>query len=92
MSIIPAHATTVSGISTLGQALVLDGLFPAKVAPGESMRIIATLSDGRVEPLVWLHEYDTRFAHPFFFRKALRLPAGTVINGVPPDAVIALLP
>ena len=88
----PAHAQTVSGVSTLSQALVLDGLFPDKVPLRQSMRIIATLPDGAVEPLIWLHEYDDRYRHAFLFRKAIRLPAGTVIRGVPADAVIALLP
>ena len=90
---IPAHARTISGsATTLDQPLLLDGLFPEQVSPGQSARIVATFPDGHVEPLVWLHGYEDRYRHAFLFRKAIRLPAGTVIRGVPPGAVIALLP
>ena len=82
---------TVSGATRLDRALVLDGLLPEKVASSQSIKIIAALPDGRVEPLIWLHQYDDRYKHPFMFRKAVRLPAGTVIQGVPADALVGLL-
>ena len=71
--------------------LVLDGLLPEKIASNQSIRITAALPNGAVEPLIWLHQYDGRYQHPFMFRKAVRLPAGTIINGVPNDAVVGLL-
>jgi hypothetical protein len=86
---VPAKA--VSGATTLDRALVLDGLLPEKIASHQSIRVTAALPDGRVEPLIWLHQYDGRNPHPFLFRKALTLPAGTVIHGVPKDAVVGLL-
>jgi mono/diheme cytochrome c family protein len=89
---LPAHATPISGTTTLAQPLLVDGLMAGKVPPRQSMRITAALPNGSVEPLVWLHEYDERYRHPFLFRKAIRLPAGTVIRGVPPGAVIELIP
>jgi hypothetical protein len=55
------------------------------------MRIVAVLPDGAVEPLVWLHDYDSRFAHSFLLRQPLALPANTVIRGIPADAAITLL-
>ena len=65
---------------------------PDKIPPRQSIRITASLPNGSVEPLVWLHQYDDRYRHPFLFRKAVRLPAGTVIHGVPPDALVELIP
>jgi hypothetical protein len=50
------------------------------------------LPDGEVEPLIWLYEYRNSYRHPFLLRKALDLPAGTLIHGVPPDAAIVLIP
>lgn len=85
------HGMTVSGTTTLREPAVLDGLMPGHVAPDASMRIVAVLPRGSVEPLVWLHGYDSRFAHPFLLRQPLRLPAGTVIRGIPSDAEIRLL-
>jgi hypothetical protein len=42
--------------------------------------------------LVWLMEYKPQFGHPFLFRTPLVLPAGTIIQGVPKDASVFLLP
>ena len=66
-------------------------LFPEQVQEGESFQVVAVLPEGHVEPLLWLHGYDPRYAHPFLLRTRLRLPAGTVIRGVPRDAVLVLL-
>ena len=87
----PAPAKNVRGAMTLDRPLVLDGLLPQQVAANQSIRMIAALPDGSVEPLIWLHQYDPRYTHPFLFRKPVRLPAGTVIRGVPDDAAVGLL-
>jgi mono/diheme cytochrome c family protein len=88
---LPPGTTAVRGETRLAQPLVVDGLMPAKIASSQSVRITASLPNGSVEPLVWLHEYDTRYQHPFLFRKAIRLPAGTVIRGVPNGASVELI-
>jgi hypothetical protein len=81
----------VQGPLALSHAIVLDGLQPERAPAGRSMRIIATLPDGSIQPLVWLHGYDNRYPHAFLLRQPLRLPAGSVIQGVPADAVVALI-
>jgi hypothetical protein len=82
---------TVRGATTLERPLVLDGVVPQRVAAHQSIRMTAALPDGSVEPLIWLHHYDARYTHPFLFRKPVRLPAGTIIGGVPDDAAVGLL-
>ena len=89
---VPPVALKISGRHTLDTALELDGLLPENVPTGLSFQIVARLPAGPIEPLVWLHGYDERYKHPFLLRKSLRLPAGTVIEGVPDGAVIALIP
>jgi hypothetical protein len=84
-------AVRISGAVTLDRAIVLDGLLPEKVPPGQSFQVSAVLPNGHVEPLLWLHGYDARYAHAFLLRTPLRLPAGTVIRGVPSNAVLVLL-
>ena len=81
----------MQGPLTLSHEMVLDGLEPEHVPAGRSMRILAALPGGSIAPLVWLHGYDTRYPHPFLLRRPLRLPAGTVIHGVPGDASVALI-
>jgi len=86
-----APVKAISGATTLEHPLVLDGLLPEKIASNQSIRITAALPSGAVEPLIWLHQSDDRYKHPFLFRKPLRLPAGTVIQGVPPGAIVGLI-
>jgi len=87
----PVPTVRVSGGLTLGKAIALDGLLPERVPAGQSLRIVAVLPQGSIQPLVWLHDFDSRFSHPFLFRTTLNLPAGTVIRGVPPSASIGLI-
>ena len=90
--IVPANAIRVSGDFRLTEPVALDGLLPEKVPSRRSIQIVAALPSGSIEPLVWLYEYDDRYRHPLLFRSAVRLPAGTVIRGVPRDATITLIP
>jgi len=82
----------VQGPFTLTRDITLDGLEPERVQPASSVRIVAVLPGGRVEPLVWLRDYKAAYSHPFLFREPVRLPAGTQIQGVPSDAVVLLVP
>ena len=88
----PNTALRVQGAFTLPHDIVLEGLQPERVQPAQSMRIVAVPPDGGIQPLVWLHEYNLNYPHPFVFRQPLRLAAGTQIHGVPADAVILLIP
>jgi len=88
----PGKEIAISGDWTVRSALELDGLLPKVVPDGASFQITAEMPDGSVEPLLWLMNYKKQFGHPFLLRRPLRLPAGTVIRGVPNDATIAILP
>jgi hypothetical protein len=87
----PQPSARVSGPFTVQTPISLDGLLPERVPAGESFRIVAALPDGSVQQLIWLHEFEDRFSHPFLFKSPLNLPAGTVIRGVPSSASIGLL-
>jgi len=88
----PHGAIDVSGDFKLTRPFTLDGLLPITIPDKAVIQITLELPDGGVEPLLWLQDYKTKFAHPFLLREPRELPAGTVIRGVPPDARIALLP
>jgi hypothetical protein len=90
--LVPQSGVRVQGRFTLARHMMLDGLQPELVDRGMSLRITAVLPGGGVEPIVWLHGYDSAFPHPFLLRRPLRLPAGTQIDGVPFDARVILLP
>jgi hypothetical protein len=77
---------------TLGRPILLDAIVPMTLPAGASAQITVELPDGSVEPLVWLHDYQPRYSHPFLLRTPLPLARGAVIRGIPPGWRIALLP
>lgn len=82
----------VDGHSTLKQPVTVTGIRAKSLMEGTSVQIIARKPDGSIEPLIWFYKYQPRFDHPFSFRSALQLPAGTRIEAFPPTAgAISLL-
>ena len=81
-----------AGTLKLSKPFKLDGLFPSVVPADASFQITAEFPDGRIEPLLWIDGYKPQFAHAFLFRAPIELPAGTMIDGIPPGAKVTLLP
>jgi len=71
---------------------LLDGFLPEGISNNSSLQITVELPDGTVEPLVWLRNYKSQFKHAFLLRRAIALPPGSVIRGVPRGSSIILLP
>ncbi len=88
----PADALAISGDTKLKRMLVLGALWPDKVSEGASFQVTAELPDGSVYPLIWLNNYKVKFNHPFLLRTPLKLPAGTLLRGVPHEAKMSLIP
>jgi hypothetical protein len=86
----PPDAVRVADTLTLRSPMLLDGLLPERAADGT--QVVAALPDGTIEPLLWLYGYSEKFRHAFLLRRALPLPAGTIIRGVKPPASVLLLP
>jgi hypothetical protein len=80
----------VSKDYTLRRPFRLGGLWLETTRDLASFQITAELPDGSVEPLLWLQDYRTKFAHPFYLRTPLDLPASTVIRGVPSGVSVVL--
>lgn len=87
----PRDSIAVQGDLTLERAARVAGVFPQKMSPETSAKVVAELPSGEIAPLVWLYGYRKEFPHPFWLAETLSLPAGTVIRGVPQDATILLL-
>jgi len=85
-------AVTVSGEFKLPRPLTVDGLWPKTVADHTTSQIVAETPDGDLRPLVWLSDYRPQTGHAFLFRTPVKLPAGTVIHGVPAEAAVMLMP
>ena len=87
----PSDSIAVTADFTLERAARIAGVFPTKISPEASAKIVAVLPSGEIVPLVWLYEYREEFAHPFWLEHPLKLPAGTVIRGVPDNASVLLI-
>lgn len=91
----PRHGSTKLAVTEnykLRQPIDLAGIRPSKIGSGATFQMTAELPDGSIQPLLWLQPYKPVFGHPFWLRVPLTLPVGTVIRGVPPGAVVDLLP
>jgi len=88
----PKGAIAIGADYKLVHPMKLDGLLPKSVPLHTSIKLTAELPDGSVQPLLWLDGYQPEFGHPFLFRQALSLPAGTMIRGLSLGALIMLLP
>jgi hypothetical protein len=77
----------VDGTLTLKAPAMLTGIEPRNAAPGTTFMAVAERPDGSIEPLLWLYNYNSKFAHPYWYTSAVRLPAGTKIQISPAGAV-----
>ncbi len=66
----------------LTSAVTLIGIHP--LADVQSAKVYAQRPDGTVEPLLWLHHYQRKWARTFQLAEPLKLPAGTRIISDPP--------
>src|SRR3984957_17136736 len=82
----------VSGEFQLRKDFSLDGVVPKNVPEDAAFQVTAEMPDGSIEPLLWFEHYSAKFAHPFLYRNAIDLPAGTKIHGVPSGSTVLLLP
>ena len=82
----------INGDFQFTRDFTLDGLVPQKVPEKASIQLMAELPDGTLDPLIWLTDYQARFAHPFLLRTPRELPKGTVIRGVPAGVSLILQP
>jgi hypothetical protein len=86
----PPPGIAVDGAFTLKSALTVAGIQPKGTQAGATFMAVAERPDGSVEPLLWLYNYNPKFAHPYWYSANLRLPAGTKISVTPAGAVTLL--
>lgn len=81
----------LQGDLTLKQPTVLEGIRPVEVEAGNSVKVIAERPDGALVPLIWIYNYDPRFARTYYFSKRLSFPKGTRIRPSPVGVASKLL-
>ncbi len=77
---LPGGATVGDG-SRLSRAVRITGISPPSgLAKSATLQVVALLPDGAILPLLWLYNFQPRFARRFTYRDPVRLPAGTVVR------------
>jgi hypothetical protein len=85
------QSLAVTGSLVLKQAVAAIGIVAAGVPANGTVQAIAQRPDGSIEPLVWIEKFNPGYDQPYFFRSALRLPAGTEILLTPATASVKLI-
>lgn len=75
----------------LRKPAVFSGIRPVSVPEGATVRVIARRTDGSIEPLLWLRNYQSRWRRTYTFREPVRLERGAVIEASPPGPKFWLL-
>jgi len=79
--------------ATLRDAVTAVAVTPRELVSGASMEVTAYKPDGSVEHLIWLRNYREEWTRTYWFRDAVRLPAGTrvVVDATAPAAAVISL-
>lgn len=80
-----------SGSTVIRQAVEAIGIRPTQVPANGVLQAIAELPDGRVEPLLWIQQFNPSFDGVYYFRDVLRFPKGTKIEVITPAGEVALV-
>jgi hypothetical protein len=86
-----AKPLAISGAYTLRSPTTLIGIRPGKLPAGTTLTVVAERPDGSTEPLLWLYQFNPKFAHDYWYAAPLQFPAGTRIQMSPAVGGLALL-
>ncbi len=73
----------VDGELRLPRAVTLAAIRAKSVLEGASAQIFAQLPDGSIQPLLWLYNFNPKFARTYYYVHPVQLPAGTRIVSEP---------
>ncbi len=73
----------VDGRLRLPRAVTLAAIRAKSVLEGTSPQIFAQLPDGSIEPLLWLYNFNPKFARTYYYARPVELPAGTLVVSEP---------
>lgn len=85
------HQIEVSGTKVITQGVEAVGIAPNLVPATGEIQVIARLSDGAIQPLIWIENFNPQITTTYYFREPLRFAAGTTIEVVPKTGKVALL-
>lgn len=73
----------VDGKLRLPRAIALAGIRAKSMLEGASALVFAQLPDGSIQPLLWLYNFNPKFARTYYYARPVQLPAGTLLVSEP---------
>lgn len=73
----------VDGRLVLDHAVTLAAIRAKSMLKGSSIQVIAQRPDGRIDPLLWIYNYQPKWDQTYVYRSPLRLPKGTILQASP---------
>lgn len=90
--VLPAYETTTAGNGTvLSSPLDLMAIRPFEVPDGASIKVTAHSVDGRIEPLLWILDYRSKWNRTYRYLDPIKLQKGTRIQISPAVATFRLV-
>ncbi len=65
---------------TFRSATTIIGIRPGKLPEGTTLTAVAQRPDGSTEPLLWLYQFNPKFAHDYWYASPMQFPSGTRIQ------------
>jgi len=65
---------------TLPNAVTLEGITPHAHLLCQEIKVVATLPDGTIKPLIWIPKWDWGWQEQYQYRQAMVIPAGTKVD------------
>jgi mono/diheme cytochrome c family protein len=75
-----AHEHTVTSSVVLPADVTLISLLPHMHLVGKEIKLTATLPDGKVEPLMWIKDWNFYWQDNYVYHEPLKLPNGTKLD------------
>jgi hypothetical protein len=82
---------TVDGGTVIKHAVRAVGIEAVHVPSTGELQVTAQTPDGGIEPLIWIEKFNPDYNKTYYFREALRFPAGTRIEVTPREGSVALV-
>jgi hypothetical protein len=76
----PEPGIAINSETKLKRTITVKALRPENVPEKGSLRAVALLPGGRVQPLIWIYNYQPKWPRNFALAAPVRLPAGTVVQ------------
>ena len=85
-TVFPPRSLAVRDSLVLTADAVVIAITPEGLPKGSTHRVIARRPDSSIEPLLWIYNYNPKFARSYRYRAPLRLPAGSRVQVLPPSS------